>query len=179
MLTLEGADLFEQTPRPGRKVRPWLVFGALGALALAALTYVIVRAIPQSPQPVRDLLRPSRLSDQTYSIEPVKQISAAQAKGMTSEPWRLVGIDGRPHSLQIDYVAGGGCQTPVGIYVHETRTSVTIEAVSRTQQGATVCASNALLGAGSVILDRPLGTRALWHAPVAGDQAGDADLLTG
>ena len=59
MVLLEGADLLEREPRDGRKVRPWLVFTLLGALVLAALAYVIVRAIPQDPQPVRDPLRPS------------------------------------------------------------------------------------------------------------------------
>lgn len=172
MVPLGGAQLLEHESRGGRKARPWIVFSALGALAVAALVGIVVRAIPQDPQPIRDPLRLPRQLGDMYSLDLVDQISAAQAAGLTSEPWRLVAIDGRPRSLQIFYVVGGGCETPVGIRVHETRTSVTIEAVSRTDPNASACASLLKTGSGSVILKQPLGDRTLWHAPVAEEQAG-------
>jgi hypothetical protein len=178
VVLLEGADLLDREPHDGRTVRPWLVFIVLGALALAGLAYVVVRAIPKNPQVVRDPLQPSRLSGQPYSVDPVTRISDAQAEGMTSEAWRLAGINGVPHSLQITFVVGGGCETPVGILVHETRAAVTIEAVSHTDRTSSACASVGRTGAGSVILKRQLGNRALFHAPVGREQAGAAGLLT-
>lgn len=175
MPLLEGADLLEQEARPGRKVRPGLVFSLLGALVVAVLAFAVVRvATPRDPQPVRDSLRVPPDPDGPYSLDPVRRISADHAAGMTSEPWQLLGIDGRPHSLQIYFVIGGGCETPVGIRVHETATRVTIEAVSRTDPSASACASLLKTDSGTVILKRPLGRRELWHAPV---EPGNADLL--
>ena len=176
MVLLEGAPLLEREPRDGRKVRPAFVFGVLAALALATLIAVIVRAIPEDSPATRDPVRPSAPAPGAYYLDLIPRVSPAQAADLTSLPWRLVGIDGRPHSLQL-YYAGGGCTTPIGVSVRETKATVTIKAVGRTTPNATACPSIGYVRAGTVLLDRALGHRALWHAPVGREGAGDAGLL--
>jgi hypothetical protein len=168
MVLLEGADLLEREPRDGRKVRPWLVFTVLGALVLAALAYVIVRAIPQDPQPVRDPMRPS--VPQGFgpsSTELIPRISAARAAGLTSESWQLTGIDAGGRALELFYIGGDGyCHRPVGVYVQESADRVTIEAASTSVPDNTACPTPLVTGSGRVLLREPLGSRPLYHGAV-------------
>jgi hypothetical protein len=94
-------------------------------------------------------------------------LSAGQAAGQTSMPWVLTALDSSRQSLQILYVAGNsGCTSPLGAYVLETATTVTIAAISHTDASQHSCAADLRIGRGAITLGSPLGARQLVHAVV-------------
>jgi hypothetical protein len=110
-------------------------------------------------------------------------ITATEAQGLTSMPWRLAGIDDTRSVLAITYVAGGGCASPRGIYVHETATTVLIEALSRTtstgqqSQSPYACAAYLRDGRATIQLQQPLGDRQLLHGQTNSPASGQAVTL--
>ncbi len=108
--------------------------------------------------------------------EPVPVVASP---GNTHLPWRFVALSADGRRIQVVYVAGGGCTTFVGFVVTEMQAMVTLAATGATDLTQKACSAEAKVGAGSVTLAAPLGTRTLWHAPVSGDWVTVARVLDG
>jgi hypothetical protein len=128
-----------------------------------------------------DALRPSLPAAFAQSPPTALPIlSARQASGQTSMPWVLTALDGSRQSLQILYVAGNsGCTSPLGAYVLETATAVTIAAISHTDASQRSCAADLRTGRGAITLASPLGARQLVHAVVDPGWRPYAQVLAG
>lgn len=119
------------------------------------------------PQPgATDLIQPATAPPMRVE-RPAHVVSPGHAAGLTSMPWKLVGVRDHATVLDIYYVAGGGCTSPRGLYVQQTAQTVLIAALGKTNRppGA-VCPSNLRVGLAAVTLRAPLGTRHLVHAVV-------------
>lgn len=96
------------------------------------------------------------------------QLTDAQARGLTSMPWRFVGLRDGGQVLDIVLVAGdGSCVTPAGVTVDESTSRVIVTALSRTDRSQRACPSDLILARDLVTLSSPLGSRGLYHAPVS------------
>lgn len=96
---------------------------------------------------------------------PVKRLTAAETKGSESTPWVLTARS--DDSIAISFVAGGGCSAWQGIRFEETRASVEIWTVVRTDHAAQACTASLGYGSATIHLQHSLGTRQLLHAPVS------------
>jgi hypothetical protein len=180
-----GAPLtLNRSGRPGRPGRRWHAAPLLSAAAVAVLALVTALVIattgdggnhvaarqsepPAGPTPSitvgsTDAKQPSLGSSWSRTRYPLTQpITAAQTHGLVSMLWRLNGIDDARRSLAIQYVLGG-CN-PGWIYVHETASSVLIEAVTHPGEK---CGDILVNGTATIELRQPLGNRQLLHAKV-------------
>lgn len=87
---------------------------------------------------------------------------------LKSVPWTLTGKRDGGRTLVISYSAGG-CSTDAGVHVTQTSSYVMVAAynlVAKPSRTPIPCPQYALLAAGTVILDEPLGNRTLYHAPL-------------
>lgn len=156
--------------RAHRRAATALAAVLLAAAAIAAFALASARGTGSSPPAagVVDALRPS-LPAAFAPAQPTALpiLSARQASGQTSMPWVLTALDRSRQSLQILYIAGNsGCTAPLGAYVVETATTVTIAAISHTDASQHSCAADLRTGLGAITLASPLGTRQLVHAVV-------------
>jgi hypothetical protein len=170
--------------RSGRRGRRWHARPLLSAAAVAVLVLVTTllvatrgdggnhvaarqSASTAGPTPritvgSADAKQPSLGSSWSRTRYPLAHpISAAQTHGLVSMLWRLNGIDDARRSLAIQYVLGG-CR-PGWVYLHETASSVLIEAVS---QPSEECGDILKNGTATIQLRQPLGNRRLLHAKV-------------
>jgi hypothetical protein len=44
-------------------------------------------------------------------------VAASHARGLTSMPWVLTGVDDATATIAVRYIAGGGCTTPRGLEI--------------------------------------------------------------
>jgi hypothetical protein len=95
-------------------------------------------------------------------------LTEQQSRGLVSLPWRLVQVGPAGASLNIGYIAGGGCTHWRGIEVVETSSSVAVAALAdnTSTSPAQTCTADLRIGATTVALTAPLGDRTLLHAHV-------------
>jgi len=136
-------------------------------VVIAILACLMISACGQSGSKAKVDNLSASPAPRALKIAQATLLTAKQARGLTSLPWRLTAIHVTPPAIDIYYVAGGGCTTPRGILLTETSTSVTIEAVGATRHGAQACPANLITGYVRIPLSQPLAGRHLIHAPVA------------
>jgi hypothetical protein len=146
----------------------------LGALCVAAAVGVTACTSHQSNSRLVgggiDALKPTTVAGQPQLADtPAVTLTSAQARGLTSMPWVLTGIDRTGRVLGIVYAAGdglGSCVTHRGIMITETPSTVTISALSKTDPTQAACPASLRLGRTTVQLAQPIGHRDLLHPPV-------------
>jgi hypothetical protein len=137
----------------------WAATHGLGAHSDDDLNAAI--ALPSAPAST-DPLQPSRVSDLPPGGPAVTVTTASGS--VVSMPWGLATTpSGR--SLDVFYVAGGGCNTPLGVHVVETATTVEVWVLSTQTNTKGACASDLKIGRSTIELSKPLGTRTLLHPP--------------
>jgi hypothetical protein len=153
------------------------------ALALGACTFTVIRVQESTalPEPTRagatvdDGSETSAKVGAAYTtrdtIEPV-----VSARSGVSMPWKVISSSPQSRLITIVYASGGGSAEcggeHSGVSVAESSDSVTVMAVSRVAKLDTTgvvptgCSAVLMLGAGTIRLRAPLGTRTLYHAAV-------------
>lgn len=99
-------------------------------------------------------------------------------------PWRLLGISDDRRSIDIAYIAGGGCTDFVGLLVESTPTSVTVTDLLHTPSApfgqSLTCPADLRMGRTTLTLPQPVGDGiSLMHGRVSGQwvrYAGDGSL---
>lgn len=127
-------------------------------------------ATTASTRLVADALVPD--TNATYAKMPspaARLLSASQAEGLTSMPWRFLSGSANGRSIHVVYVRGdNSCVTPVGFLIEIKGETIELEALSRTDTAQTACADPLSVAAATVSLPIPLTQGAtLLHAPVA------------
>lgn len=117
-----------------------------------------------------DALKPTTVAGQRQlAYAPAVVLTSAQARGLTSMPWVLTGIDRTGCVLGAVYAAGdglGSCVTHRGITFTETPSTVTISVLSKTHPTQASCDASLRLGRTTIQLAQPIGHRDLMRAPV-------------
>lgn len=142
----------------------------LGVVGVGMIAVVAVTGCVQQPLPATPAIVDTPPPHPPYvapSPTPVPSLSADQTNGLESTPWQAVGVVER--DITIRYVAGGGCSAFEGVRVVQAAASVEVWTAVRTDHGAQACAAYLAIGATTIHLAAPLGTRALLHAPVSDD----------
>jgi hypothetical protein len=104
------------------------------------------------------------------ALPPARILDASQTSGLTSMQWRLTAVDDQTGTISVIYVAGDdSCVKPKGIYVYQSNAAVVVEVLSKTTSGRSVCTDALVVGRNVITLGRPLGSRSLLHARVAGE----------
>ena len=103
-----------------------------------------------------------------FGTKPFVALTSDQSRVLTSLPWALVRVGDGGRSLDIGYIAGGGCTSWRGIEVVETNISVEVAALAKTidSSAGQACSSALAIGSSTVPLASPMGTRKLLHAQV-------------
>lgn len=97
----------------------------------------------------------------------VPLLDAEHASGLTSMPWKFVGLTPDVQGVDVIYAQGdGSCVMPVGFQVETMGQDVEVWAWSRTDAKQQACPSVLKHARGTVRLDEPIGTRRLLHGPV-------------
>ena len=96
-------------------------------------------------------------------------LSASQATGLTSVPWRFLSESPGGRSIDVVYVRGDeSCITPVGFLVQKKGATIELEALSRSDSTKTACPDPLSIGAATVALPTELTTGvALLHGPLS------------
>jgi predicted small lipoprotein YifL len=161
--------------------------GIRGGLTALAVLLCVAGCTSYGPSPVPPASDASAVTDPTVAASaPVwsqagiqEAVPVTAAPGNTKLPWKFVALSADGRKIQVIYVAGGGCTTFVGFVVTETTSTVTLTATGDTDLTQKACAANAKTGAGTVTLDGPLASRALWHGPVSDQWVVVARVLEG
>lgn len=120
------------------------------------------------------------------TLHAVTIVGADVADAGTSLPWAFDGFtDDSRRTVRIEYIAGGGCTKPLGVYVGDVDASrpggdVELAAIGSYTQPNSVCTADLAVGAGTVELPRAItGDVHLVHAGVDPSWAHYADQLVG
>lgn len=168
----------DRVPRGERRWAPLAVALAVACciLVVAAITWTAAHglgghgdehvnaaiALPSAPAST-DPLQPSR--DPGLPPGGAATTVTTAAPGSTiSMPW---GLATKPSgsSLDVFYVAGGGCTTLLGAHIVEIATTVEVWVLSTEKKTRGACSSNLIVGRSTIELSEPLGTRTLLHPP--------------
>ena len=151
-----------------RKRYGWL-FATVGTGVVAAVTWTVLRpaqGLVPAPMATVDKLQAWTPTIRAGPVVMANQVVDSQA-GMSSLPWRFVGLSSDGRSIELIYATGDGkCTTPFGIDVQETTKSVEVWALSTAVKSQPTCPQTALYGRAIITLNDALGTRTLLHAPV-------------
>jgi hypothetical protein len=130
----------------------------------------VVAGIPATlwNQGTADALRPIGLSAAKETSKPVPLISSYQQGVDHIGAWRLLAIDDKGEKLVIQYSQGFECEMGKGVLVAQTESAVALVPLYQTGSKATPCHAILRLAAGTVTLDKPLGSRKLLHLPGSG-----------
>jgi len=93
----------------------------------------------------------------------LQRLTAAEAAGLTSVPWRFAGISANGTVITLTWVTGGCVR--VGYEVNETDADVRVQVVIAPASLPTgmICAGDLIADAGTITLSQPLGDRQLLH----------------
>lgn len=123
---------------------------------------------PGSLPSVDPLVPDTNPSYQELQVKAATLVPASEDTGLDSMPWKFLSRSPDQRSIQVAYIAGAGCESPVGFTVEHTRSTITVIAVSRPDTSAKMCADYLALGRASIPLpERLTGGVQLIHAPVA------------
>ena len=82
-----------------------------------------------------------------------------------SMPWKLSSLGADGTSITVNYVGGDNyCVKPIGFLLTQTTRYVIIDAISAHTAGTTVCSGSFVVLRARLVLDAPLGKRALLHS---------------
>ncbi|HET8588466.1 MAG TPA: hypothetical protein VFM01_02450 [Nakamurella sp.] len=167
----------DRPPHDNRRWAPLVIAAAVACcvILVAVITWALTHGLggdgddhlnaaiglPSAPAST-DPLRPSRQSDLPPG-GPAVTVTRAPGSAV-SMPWGLA-TEPSGRSLDIFYVAGGGCNTPLGVHVVETVTTVEVWVLSTRTNTNGACASNLIVGRSTIELSKPLGARTLLHPP--------------
>ena len=157
----------------------WL-FVPLGCAIVAGVSWTLLTPAQGSVSAAVATVDPLQVWTPPVAVGPAEmanQVVDSQV-GMTSLPWRFVGLSADGRSIELVYVAGDGkCTTPFGIDVQETPNSVDVWALGSTVKTQTPCPQTALYGHAVITLNDALGARRLLHAPVDSAWLGRGQFL--
>lgn len=147
-----------------------------GRVAAVAATAVIVAGIalvasslvsfgqhrgPEQAGVASRISAPTPASGRPLNASRVRNLSGADLKGLTSMPWRYVGLYDGGKTIVVSYTVGNPCAEAVGFVVHESSAAVELTAYSRVSSGQ--CEQSLVGALGAISLDKPLGNRPLIH----------------
>ena len=98
--------------------------------------------------------------------QPAVTVTPPPEQVRTSIPWTLQELSTDGRQATIGYQSGGGCTTATGVEVTQSSTGVQLTVWGETS-GHFSCTTQLQHSSVVVILDPPLGSRALLHAPVS------------
>ena len=115
-----------------------------------------------------------------FGTKPFVALTSDQSRHLTSLPWALLRVRDGGRSLDIGYIAGGGCTSWRGFEVVETNTSVEIAALAKTTHPSAgqACSLELAFGSSTVPLASPMGTRKLLHGQVDPAWRSETKFLT-
>jgi hypothetical protein len=145
------------------------LFATDGTGVVAAVTWTLLAEAHGSVLAHTATVDKLRAWTPTVSASPAvmaNQVVDSQA-GMSSLPWRFVGLSSDGRSIELIYATGDGkCTTPFGIDIQETIKSVEIWALSTAVKTQTPCPQTAQYGRAIITLNDALGVGTLLHAAV-------------
>ena len=125
-------------------------------------------SVPSSASPApsgsADALSPSPVP--AGQVAPLTHLTADQAAGMTSTPWRFSRLSPDGITVAVTW-ATGSCAT-AGYEATESDEAVQVRVLTgqRPPPSGFICSTRLTTAAGTIALSRPLGIRQLLHGPV-------------